>query len=61
MVGGGRAGSLTRYLLGRAIVQRFPNANFAAGTFAINVAGSFLIGLLMGCWWSASASPLFGS
>ena len=47
MVGGG-AGSLARYLLGRAIVQRFPNANFAIGTFFINVSGSFLIGLSMG-------------
>jgi len=44
---GGGAGSLTRYLLGRAIVQRFPNAQFAVGTFVINVTGSFLIGLLM--------------
>jgi CrcB protein len=48
VVAGGGAGSLTRYLLGRAIVQRFPNANFAVGTFVINVTGSFLIGLLMG-------------
>jgi CrcB protein len=47
MLGGG-VGSLTRYLVGRAIVQRFPNANFAIGTFFINVSGSFLIGLLMG-------------
>jgi fluoride exporter len=47
LVGGG-CGSLTRYLLGRAITQRFPNANFAWGTFAINVSGSFLIGFLMG-------------
>ena len=44
---GGGAGSLTRYLVGRAIVQRFPQTNFALGTFAINVTGSFLIGLLM--------------
>jgi CrcB protein len=45
---GGGAGSLARYLVGRAVVQRFPNANFAVGTFFINVSGSFLIGLLMG-------------
>ena len=44
---GGGIGSLTRYLLGRAIVQRFPNAQFALGTFFINVTGSFLIGVLM--------------
>ena len=44
---GGGVGSLARYLVGRLITQRFPNANFAWGTFAINVTGSFLIGLLM--------------
>jgi CrcB protein len=45
---GGGFGSLTRYLLGRAIVQRFPNVQFfSLGTFTINVTGSFLIGLLM--------------
>ena len=44
---GGGVGSLARYLVGRAITQRFPNANFAWGTFAINVTGSFLIGLFM--------------
>ena len=44
---GGGVGSLTRYLLGRAIVQRFPNAQFVWATFLINVTGSFLIGLLM--------------
>jgi CrcB protein len=43
---GGGVGSLTRYLLGRAIVQRFPQSYFAASTFLINVTGSFLIGLL---------------
>jgi CrcB protein len=48
IVCGGGAGSLARYLVGRAIVQRFPNANFAVGTFFVNVSGSFLIGLLMG-------------
>jgi CrcB protein len=35
-------------LLGSAISQRFPNLKFfSLGTFAINVTGSFLIGLLM--------------
>jgi CrcB protein len=47
VVVGGGLGSLTRYLFGRAFVQRFPNAQFSVGTFAINVTGSFLIGLLM--------------
>jgi fluoride exporter len=47
VLAGGGCGSLARYLLGRAIVQRFPGAQFALGTFFINVSGSFLIGLLM--------------
>ena len=46
LVGGG-FGSLTRYLVGRAFIQRFPNANFGLGTFFVNVTGSFLIGVLM--------------
>jgi fluoride exporter len=44
---GGGAGCVTRYLVGRAVTQHFPAANFATGTFIINVTGSFLIGLLM--------------
>ncbi|MBV9266370.1 MAG: fluoride efflux transporter CrcB [Acidobacteriaceae bacterium] len=44
---GGGIGSLTRYIVGRAIVQRFPHVQFALGTFLINVTGSFLIGLLV--------------
>jgi CrcB protein len=48
VLAGGGIGSLTRYLLGRAISQRFPNIQFfSLGTFAINVTGSLLIGLLM--------------
>lgn len=44
---GGAAGSLTRYLVGRAFVQRFPNATFPAGTLIINVSGSFFIGIFV--------------
>jgi fluoride exporter len=47
VLAGGGVGSLTRYLLGRAIVQRFPGSPFAVGTFIINVTGSLLIGFLM--------------
>ncbi len=43
---GGGVGSLVRYLIGTAITQRF-GGRFPLGTFAINVTGSFLIGLLM--------------
>jgi fluoride exporter len=47
VLAGGGVGSLTRYLLGRAIMQRFPGSPFAIGTFVINVTGSLLIGFLM--------------
>lgn len=43
---GGATGSLTRYMVGSAIMSRL-GTRFPAGTFVINVSGSFLIGLLM--------------
>jgi fluoride exporter len=43
---GGGAGSLARYLVGLAIMTRFAG-RFPLGTLAVNVTGSFLIGLLM--------------
>jgi CrcB protein len=43
---GGGIGSLARYLIGSAIMQRY-GGRFPLGTFLINVTGSFLIGLLM--------------
>jgi fluoride exporter len=45
MVGGG-LGSLARYAAGLAIMTRF-GGRFPLGTMAINVTGSFAIGLLM--------------
>ncbi|HEX3743753.1 MAG TPA: fluoride efflux transporter CrcB [Bryobacteraceae bacterium] len=44
---GGGAGSLTRYLVGTAIVTRFGTRFPMVGTMTINITGSFLIGLLM--------------
>ena len=44
---GGALGSLARFLVSKAFVQRFPNANFAIGTFVVNVTGCFVIGILM--------------
>ena len=43
---GGAAGSLARYVVGSEIMNRF-GPRFPLGTFAINVTGSFFIGLLM--------------
>jgi fluoride exporter len=44
---GGGVGSLTRYLVGLAIVTRYGTRFPIVGTMTINVTGSFLIGLLM--------------
>jgi CrcB protein len=44
---GGGVGSLTRYLVGAVLVTRFGARFPILGTMAINVTGSFLIGLLM--------------
>jgi CrcB protein len=46
IVAGGGAGSLARYLTGTAIMSRY-GGRFPLGTLAVNVAGSFLIGLIM--------------
>lgn len=43
---GGAAGSGTRYLLA-GWVQRLAGAGFPAGTLAVNLLGSFALGLLM--------------
>lgn len=43
---GGATGSLTRYVVGTAIMTRL-GARFPVGTLIINVSGSFLIGFLM--------------
>jgi fluoride exporter len=43
---GGGAGSLARYVAGTAIMTRL-GGRFPLGTLAVNVTGSFLIGLLM--------------
>ncbi len=43
---GGFVGAITRYVLAVWIGQRW-GRSFPLGTFAINVSGSFLIGLLM--------------
>ncbi len=42
---GGGVGSLIRYVVGAAIMNRF-GSRFPLGTMVINVTGSFLIGLI---------------
>lgn len=43
---GGGLGSLVRYITGAAVMSRYGGL-FPLGTLAINISGSFLIGLLM--------------
>ncbi|HVJ45807.1 MAG TPA: fluoride efflux transporter CrcB [Luteolibacter sp.] len=45
---GGAFGSIARYLLGGAILHRFPNLKFPLGTFTVNIIGCLIIGLLAG-------------
>ena len=42
----GGAGSLARYLAGSAIMTRFA-PRFPLGTMAVNISGSFLIGMIL--------------
>jgi len=44
---GGGAGSLSRYVVGSALVTRYGTRLPIIGTMTINVTGSFLIGILM--------------
>ena len=43
---GGAVGSLTRYVVGAAIMSRL-GVRFPMGTLLVNVSGSFIIGMLM--------------
>ena len=43
---GGATGSLTRYVVGTAIMNRV-GGSFPLGTVIINISGSFLVGFLM--------------
>lgn len=45
---GGAAGSMLRYGVGHIVKTSFENAAFPWGTFAINIIGSFIIGILFG-------------
>jgi len=44
---GGGVGSLSRYMIGSALVTRYGMRLPIVGTMTINITGSFLIGLLM--------------
>jgi CrcB protein len=58
------AGAVLRYLLGRS-VQRWHPSTLPWGTFAINVTGSFALGLLTGLGlhhgWSPDAVSILGT
>lgn len=46
VMAGGGAGTLLRYVVGAAIMSRY-GGRFPLGTLAVNLSGSFLIGLAM--------------
>lgn len=49
---GGFTGSICRYLTGLACAKLFSNAQFPFGTFAANILGCLLIGIVGGIWES---------
>jgi CrcB protein len=50
----GALGAVCRYLTDRAFKSRFTGL-FPGGTWTVNIAGSFLLGILAGIAWSGSA------
>lgn len=55
---GGAAGSIVRYVLSAGLLAGHSLLGFPAGTFAVNVAGSLLIGILLETTSSAAAGWL---
>src|SRR2546423_3042036 len=53
---GGAVGSLSRYVLGRA-VQSLSASGFPIGTLVVNVSGCFLIGILVRQFLNMQVSP----
>ena len=45
---GGAIGSIARWALGGAILHRLPHLKFPLGTFAVNILGCLLIGIIAG-------------
>ena len=54
---GGAAGSVLRYAVGR-LAAHYLGVDTVAGTFAVNVAGSFALGLLAAVFMARSDWPL---
>lgn len=58
MVGlGGAAGSILRYLMSAWVMARLAQPQFPAGTFAVNLTGCLVIGLLAGLWINHPVAP----
>lgn len=55
VTGGGALGSAVRYLLGNYIMAQV-GAGFPWATFAVNISGSFLIGVVLGLFESGALS-----
>jgi CrcB protein len=48
---GGSIGAAARYLIGRYLHKKSPNS-WMNGTWVVNIAGSFLLGVLASLYWS---------
>jgi len=55
---GGAIGTLSRYLMS-GLAHQYYYGMFPIGTLAVNLSGSFLIGLLWGVFETTNLSPLF--
>jgi len=56
----GAAGSLMRFRVGATVTARWPSA-FPFGTFAVNVTGSFVLGVLTGLSLSGDVMLIMGT
>lgn len=57
---GGFIGTCGRYLTGVAAKKLF-TTNYPVGTFAVNVVGCFIIGILFGIWGRHEMSPMMNA
>lgn len=56
---GGFLGAVTRFAIGNAVKRRFPS-NFPLGTLSVNVAGAFLLGMILGLGIEGGPYSFFG-
>lgn len=55
---GGFLGAVSRFVIGNTVKRRFPSS-FPLGTLSVNVAGAFLLGMLLGLEIEGGAYAFF--